>query len=304
MGINRRVKTMSKKPKIITILGPTAAGKTSLSIKLAKEFNGEVVSADSRQVYKGMDLGTGKVTKEEAQGVPHHLIDVIEPQEDFNVVKFQELAYEAIDEILEKNKLPFFVGGSSFYLYSIIDGYVFPGVPPKPDLRKKLQGKPVDEVYEKLKELDPNRAEELEKNNKRRVIRSIEIAQELGEVPDLENKPRYDCLLLGVKHSRERLKELIAERLEKRFEKGMVQEVKDLHEQGVSWEQLEEFGLEYRWIARYLQDKVDKEEMKDSLQTDIEQFAKRQMTWFKKDDRINWVDNKEEAEKLTENFLN
>lgn len=303
MGFNRRIKTMSKKPKVITILGPTAAGKTSLSIKLAKKFNGEVVSADSRQVYKGMDLGTGKITEEEAQGIPHHLIDVVKPQEDFNVVKFQELAYEAIDKILEKDKLPFFVGGSSFYLYSVVDGYVFPKVAPKPKLREKLQEKPVDEVYEKLKELDPERAEELEKNNKRRVIRSIEIAQELGKVPDLENKPRYDCLLLGIKHSRERLKELIAERLEERFEKGMIQEVKDLHEQGVSWEQLEEFGLEYRWIARFLQDKINKEEMKDSLQTDIEQFAKRQMTWFKKDDRIHWVQGEQEAEKLIKDFI-
>ncbi|MEF8847244.1 MAG: tRNA (adenosine(37)-N6)-dimethylallyltransferase MiaA [Candidatus Paceibacterota bacterium] len=295
---------MNKKPKIIVILGPTAAGKTSLSIKLAKELNGEVVSADSRQVYKDMDLGTGKVTEEEAQGIPHHLIDVVEPEEDFNVVQFQELAYDAIDKILNKNKLPFLVGGSPFYLYSIIDGYVFPGVAPKPELREKLQEKPADELYEKLKKLDPERAEELEKNNKRRVIRSIEIAQELGEVPDLENNPRYNCLLLGIKHSREVLKKRIAKRLEKRFDKCMIQEVKDLHKQGVSWEQLEEFGLEYRWIARFLQDKVTKEEMKESLQKDIEQFAKRQMTWFKKDDRIHWVENKQEAEELAKNFLN
>ena len=294
---------MNNKPKLIAITGPTAAGKTSLSIKLAKKFNGEVVSADSRQVYKDMDLGTGKVTPEEAQGVPHHLIDVVEPQEDFNVVHFQELAYEAIDEILNKNKLPLFVGGSPFYLYSVVDGYVFPGVEPKPELRERLQEKPAEEVYRKLKKLDPERAEELEKNNKRRVIRSIEIARELGEVPDLENKPRYDCLLLGIKHSREKLKERIAERLEKRFNKGMIEEVKNLHEQGVSWEQLEEFGLEYRWIARFLQDKIDKGEMKESLQKDIEHFSKNQMTWFKKDDRIHWVEDKKEAEKIIKDFL-
>jgi len=291
------------KPKLIGITGPTAAGKTSLSIKLAKQFNGEVVSADSRQVYKQMDLGTGKVTEEEARGIPHHLIDVVDPQEEFNVVQFQELAYKAIDEILDKNKLPFLVGGSPFYFYSIVDGYVFPGVAPKPDLREKLQEKSAETLYKKLKELDPERAEELEKNNKRRVIRSIEIAQELGEVPDLENKPRYDCLLLGVKHSREKLKERIAERLEKRFDEGMIEEVKELHEEGVSWQQLDDFGLEYRWIARYLQNEVNKEEMKESLQKDIEQFSKRQMTWFKKDDRIHWVNDSKEAKKLITKFI-
>jgi len=291
------------KPKLIVILGPTAAGKTNLSIKLAKEFDGEVVSADSRQVYKKMDLGTGKVTDEEAQGIPHHLIDVVDPKEDFNVVQFQELAYEAIDKITDRDKLPFLVGGSAFYLYSIVDGYVFPGVPPKPDLREKLQEKSADELYQKLKKLDSDRAEELEKNNKRRVIRSIEIAKELGEVPDLENKPRYNCLLLGIKHPQEQLKKRIAERLEKRFEKGMIKEVKDLHEEGVSWQKLDNFGLEYRWIVRYLQGEIDKEEMKESLQKDIEHFAKRQMTWFKKDDRIHWVNNKEEAEKIIQDFL-
>ncbi len=295
---------MSDKPKIITILGPTAAGKTDLSIRLAKEFNGEIVSADSRQVYKEMDIGTGKVTPEETQGIPHYLIDVVEPQEKFNVVQFQELAYEAIDKILKKDKLPFLVGGSPFYLYSIVDGYVFPGVEPKPELRDKLQEKSADKLFKQLKKLDPDRAQEIEKNNKRRVIRSIEIAKELGEVPDLENKPRYDCLLLGIKHSREELKQRIAERLETRFDKGMIQEVKELHQKRVSWEKLEDFGLEYRWIARFLQDKITKEEMKESLQKDIEHFAKRQMTWFKKDDRIHWIKNKEQAETLIKEFLN
>ncbi|KXB08837.1 hypothetical protein AKJ56_00025 [candidate division MSBL1 archaeon SCGC-AAA382N08] len=293
---------MSGKPKLIVILGPTAAGKTSLSIELAQKFEGEVVSADSRQVYRGMDLGTGKVTEQEAQGIPHHLIDVVEPQQNFNVVQFQELVYHAIDNILDRSKQPLLVGGSPFYLYSIIDGYVFPGVEPQPELREKLQQKPSSELYQQLEGLDPDRAQQLHQNNKRRIIRSIEIARELGKVPDLKNKPRYNCLLLGVKHSREKLKQSIAERLETRFDRGLIEEVKQLHRE-ISWKRLEDFGLEYRWIARYLQDEISKEEMKESLQKDIEHFAKRQMTWFKKDDRIHWVNNERKAEHLIEEFL-
>lgn len=289
--------------KLVVILGPTATGKTSLSIKLAKRFNGEVVSADSRQVYKKMDLGTGKITEEEKQGIPHYLLDVVSPKEKFNVAQYQELAFEAIDDIQKRNKLPFLVGGSPFYIYSAVEGWQFPGVKPKPKLRSKLEEKSTKTLFKVLKKMDPDRAEEIDENNKRRIIRSIEIAEELGEVPDLKKNPRYDCLLLGLKEPREELRKLISERLDKRFKEGMVEEVKNLHEDGVSWGRLENFGLEYRWIARYLQNKISKEEMKESLQKDIEHFAKRQMTWFKKDDRIHWINNKEEAGNLIEQFL-
>jgi len=290
--------------KLIVILGPTSAGKTSLSIKLAEKFNGEVVSADSRQVYKGMNLGTGKVTEEEMNGIPHHLLNVVSPKEEFNVVQYQELAFKAIEGIQERDKLPFLVGGSPFYIYAVVEGWKFPGVPPKPKLREKLEKKSKESLFKILKKMDPERAREIDKNNKRRIIRSIEIAEELGEVPDLKKEPRYDSLLLGIKTEREKLEKLISERLERRFNKGMIQEVKKLHENGVTWEKLEEFGLEYRWIARFLQKKIPKKEMKQSLRKDIEHFAKRQMTWFKKDDRIHWIEDQNNAEQIIRDFLN
>jgi len=298
-------KNKSKKPKIIVILGPTAAGKSSLGIELAKDYNGEIVSADSRQVYKKMDLGTGKVTIEEQKIVPHFLLDVASPKDRFDVVEFQKLATKRLHEIDDRAHLPFLVGGSPFYIYSIVEGWQFPPVKPKPKLRKKLRKKTAAELFEMLEKLDPEQAAEEDPHNKRRLIRKIEIAKELGSVPDLKNDPQFDSLLIGLKFSREDLSERIAERLEKRFKEGMIEEVKNLHDQdGVSWEKLEKFGLEYRWIARYLQEKISKEEMKERLQKDIEHFSKRQMTWFKKDDRIHWVNSKNEASKLLEKFIN
>jgi len=298
-------KNKSKNPKIIVILGPTAAGKSSLGIELAKDYNGEIVSADSRQVYKKMDLGTGKVTPAEQETIPHFLLDVASPKDRFDVVEFQKLATKRLHEIHDRDHLPFLVGGSPFYIYSIVEGWQFPPVKPKPKLRQKLRKKTAAELFEMLEKLDPDQAAEEDPHNKRRLIRKIEIAKELGSVPDLKNDPQFESLLIGLKFSREKLSERIAERLEKRFTEGMIDEVKNLHDQeGVSWEKLEKFGLEYRWIARYLQDKIDKEKMKERLQKDIEHFSKRQMTWFKKDDRIHWINSKEEAAKLLEKFVN
>lgn len=293
----------SKKPKLIVILGPTAVGKSELGVKLAKRFNGEIVSADSRQVYKGMDIGTGKVTKKEMQGVPHYLLDVASPKRRFTVAQYQKLAFKAIDKILKKGKLPFLVGGSPFYIYSVVDGYVFPKIPPNRKLREKLERKSEKELFEILKKLDPERAETIDKKNKRRLIRAIEIAKKLGKVPPLKKNPRYDCLLLGIKKPKEVLTKLIKKRLEKRLKRGMIAEVKRLRKEGVSFKRLEEFGLEYQWIAWFLQGKIEKKEMIEGLQKDIEKFAKRQMVWFKRDKRIHWIKNQREAEKLIKEFL-
>lgn len=296
---------MINKPKLIAIVGPTAVGKSSLGIKLAKQFDGEIVSADSRQVYKKMNLGTGKVTLEEQKEVPHFLLNVVSPKEQFNVVKFQKLAVQRMQEIIQRNKIPFFVGGSPYHIYSVVEGWQFPPVKPKPELREKLRQKSASELYKMLQELDPEQAEEEDPHNKRRLIRKIEIAKELGHVPDLKKKPLFNSLLIGLKMPRKKIKERIKERLEKRFNKGMIEEVKNLHEkEGVSWKRLEDFGLEYRWIARYLQDKIKKQKMKEKLQKDIEHFARRQMTWFKKDDRIHWAKSDQQAKQLVENFIN
>lgn len=289
--------------KLIVILGPTASGKTGLSVKLAKKFSGEVVSADSRQVFRSMNLGTGKVTKKEKQGIKHHLIDVASPKTNYSVAKYQQQAYLAIDEIIEKGKIPFLVGGSPFYLYAVIDGLSFPKMKADEKLRKKLESKTPEQLLKMLQKIAPQRAKNIEVKNKRRLVRAVEIANNFGYMPELEKKPKYDCLILGVKKSREELRNLIHSRLLKRMGAGMAKEVEKLHQAGVSWKRLDDFGLEYRWIAKYLQGKINKREMLVKLETDINRFSKHQMTWFQKDQRIIWISKEKEAKGLIDNFL-
>ena len=302
--------------KLVVIVGPNASGKSDLAVKLAKKFNGEVVSADSRQVYKGMDIGTGKVPRDKLkikneklkiylhQGIPHHLLDVASPKRRFSVAQYQKKAIEAIRKIQKKGKLPILCGGTGFYVQAVVDGLVFPKVKPDWKLRKKLEQKSAKGLYEYLKKLDPERAKTIEKDNKRRLIRAIEIVLKTGKpVPKLKKQKLFDVLMIGIKRDKKELKERIRKRLLKRLKQGMIEEVKKLKESGLSWKRLEEFGLEYRWIARYLQGKIDYQEMIKKLQKDIEDFAKRQMTWFKRDRRIYWIKNFREARKLVEEFI-
>ncbi len=290
--------------KLIVILGPTASGKTDLSIKLAKKFNGEIVSADSRQVYKGLDIGSGKITKSQMQSVPHHLLDVASPKRKFTVAQYQKLATKIIKNIQKRNKIPFLVGGTGFYIQSIVDGIVIPEVKPDWKLRKILGKKNITELYKMLKKLDPKRAESIDKQNPRRLIRAIEIILKTKKpIQKLKTNSQFDVLQIGIKKSPEKLKKLIHERLLKRI-KGIVTEVKKLNRNGLSWKRLEEFGLEYRFVAQYLQEKPTYQKMADILEKEIWHFAKRQMTWFKRDGRIKWVNNYKEAGKLTKDFLN
>ena len=295
------------KQKIIVILGPTASGKTDLSLKLAKKFNGEIISADSRQVYKEMDIGTGKITKKEMKDIPHYLLDVASPKRKFSVAQYQKLALKAINEISKKRKIPFLVGGSPFYIYSVVQGWIFPKLRPDWELRKKLDKKSCQELFDILKKKDPRRAKKIEKKNKRRLIRAIEIIEKLGKVPLLRKNIQFEYLLIGIKKPKEELENLIRKRLLKRFKQGMINEIKRLRKNNVSWKRLENFGLEYRWIARYLQNKINYQEMVEKLQKDSEHFAKRQMTWFKKDKRIKWIpltqDSYKWSEKLIKEFL-
>jgi tRNA dimethylallyltransferase len=290
--------------KLIVILGPTASGKTSLSIKLAKRFNGAVISADSRQVYKGMDLGAGKVTKKEMAGIPHYLLDVVSPKQRFSAAQYQKMAFRAIDKVIKKGQTPFLVGGSAFYIYSVVEGWQFPSLKANLKLRQRLAKKPVNQLLAILKKLDQKRAKNIDVSNSRRLIRAIEIAKAFGKVPKLQKVPRYNCLLLGVKKDQQQLVKLIRLRLLERLKQGMAAEVKKLRAAGLSWKKLDDFGLEYRWLARYLRGKVTKGQMIECLQKDIEHFAKRQMTWFKKDSRIEWVTTKTQAAKLIKKFIN
>jgi len=297
--------TLPKKHnKLLVIVGPNASGKSDLAVKLAKKFNGEVVSADSRQVYKGMDIGTGKITKEEMQGIPHHLLDVASPKRRFSVAQFQKKAIETIKKIQKKRKLPILCGGTGFYIQSVVDGIVIPKVKPDWALRKKLEKKTCEQLYQQLKKLDPQRAKTIDKKNKRRLIRAIEIVLKTKKrIPPLKKKVMFDALIIGIKRDKEELKKRIRKRLLKRLKEGMIEEVKSLHKSGVSWKRLEELGLEYRYIAFYLQGKLNYKEMVTQLQKAIENYAKRQMTWFKKDKRILWVTTYKEAEKLVKKFL-
>ena len=276
--------------KLIVITGTTASGKSDITVEIAKKYGGEIVSADSRQVFKGLDLGTGKITKEEMQGVPHYLLDVAEPGEYFSLADFQRLAYEAIDDINSRNKQAFLCGGTGLYINAVVDGYCLQEARPDPKLRKKVEETPIEELIALLKEKDPDALIRVDLKNKRRVERAAEKVL-LGRVGELPKVKRYDSLVIGVTWPRDILYERIGIRLDKRLEMGMIDEVKALRDNGVSDEFLYKLGLEYRYILMYLRGEFsDFDSFKDKLFMEIRHLAKEQMTWFRKRDDIQWID--------------
>ncbi len=323
--------------KIIVIVGTTASGKTRLAVRLAYKFNGEIVSADSRQVYKGMDVGTGKdlkdyrlkipnskfqipnkfqnpkskIKKYKIVKIPYHLIDVVSPKTEFSLAKYQKLAYKAMDDILSRGKLPIIAGGTGLYVQAIVDGYKLSGAKPDKKLRAKLEKMPVKRLFLMLKKLDAKKAKSLnesDRSNKRRLIRYIEIHKSgptaFKAVGPLKPLKPYNALIIGLTLPKEVLRKRIYERLVERLEKeDMIGEVERLRRRGVSWKRLEGFGLEYKYVSLYLRNKLAYDEMVEKLNIAIRQFAKRQMTWFKRDKRINWVKSEKEAEKLVNEFL-
>jgi tRNA dimethylallyltransferase len=293
--------------KLIVILGPTSSGKSSLAISLARKFNGEIISADSRQVYKNMDIGTGKVTKAEQKLVPHHLLDMVSPKKQFTVAEFKPLAQKAIDQIRKKNKLPFLVGGTPFYIYAVIDNLQIPEVAPNLKLRKQLEKKSLGQLFAILKKLDPVRSQNIDAKNPRRLIRAIEIIKTTGQSVPVLSFPRTressEVLILGIQKDQNELYKLIDKRLEARLEQGMILEIKKLLKQKISHKRLQEMGLEYRFVSLYLQGHLTYEKMIEQLKNAIHKFSKRQMTWFKTDSRIKWVKNQKEAERLIKNYL-
>ncbi len=283
---------MTIKPKIIVILGPTSSGKSDVAVSVAKKFNGEIISADSRQVYKGMDLGTGKITKKEMLGIPHHLLDVANPKTIFSVEKYKKLAEKKIDGILKKNKTPIICGGTGFYIDSIVKNILLPQVKPNKKLRKELENKSAEQLFKILQKLSPSRAQNIDSKNKVRLIRAIEIAKALGNVPEVKELPsKYEFILIGIDLPDEILKERIKTRLQKRLKAGMLKEVQNLNKDGVSWKRLESFGLEYRNCALFLQNKINKEQMIQNIEKESFQYVKRQRTWFKRNKEINWFKN-------------
>lgn len=296
--------TTNKEKRLIVIVGPTASGKSDLAVAVAKQFNGEVVSADSRQVYRGLDIGSGKITKREMCGVPHHLLDVASPKRVFTVAQYQKLAIKSIEQIWQRDKVAILAGGTGFYIQAVIDGLILPSVPPNQELRKKLNAKSPAELFKQLKQLDPTRAKNIDRHNPRRLIRAIEIAQALGRVPNLQVRPLdAKILMIGLKPNLADLKKRINTRLTKRLKQGMLAEVKKLRANGLSWRGLEDFGLEYRYLAQHLQGKITKLAMMEKLESEIYHYAKRQLTWFKRDKRIIWSTNKNKILNLCRQFL-
>lgn len=288
------------KQKILVILGPTAVGKSDLAVELAKQYDGEVISADSRQVYKGLDIGTGKITKKEMRGVPHHLLDVISPKKVFSVELWKKQTEVAIKDIISRGKLPIICGGTGFYIQSIVDNITLPDVPADPTLRKKLALKSVEELFKILKKLDPKRAKNIDSKNPVRLIRAIEIAQALGSVPKAKKaKSEYDFIQIGLTLPAPILHERIHARMLSRMKKGMIAEAEKLHTGGLSYKRMEALGLEYRYLALYLQKKLPKKEMLERLEIEIRQYARRQMQWFKRDARIKWFEPRDTKELCT-----
>ena len=317
--------------EIIVVVGPTASGKSDYAIRLAHERGGEIISADSRQVYRGMDVGTGKIPRDAeptthnlqpttgprqteipsdklsvvsgtlyvSSGIRHHLLDVASPKRSYNVTHFLRDAKAAIADIRKRGKVPIICGGTNFWIEALVFGTEFPEVKPNAELRKKLEKMKTEKLFQMLEAEDPERAASIDPHNKIRLIRALEIIQALGKVPIISEKSKVESRKLqeyrfiGIEISREQLRENIEIRLEKRLKQGMIEEVESLRKSGISWKRLEAFGLEYRWIARFLQGKITKEEMREKLATDIYHYAKRQMTFLRRMERrginIEWI---------------
>ncbi len=285
---------MEKKPQLVVVTGPTASGKSSLGIALARQFKGEIVSADSRQVYRGLDLGTAKVTPEERVLVPHHLLDVAESDEIYSVARFQHDAIEAINGILARKHQPFLVGGSPHYIQAVVDNLAIPAIPPQPELRARLEKRSLTELLVQLEKLDPQTAATIDKHNSRRLIRALEVCLVTGQ-PFSEQRrmgePLYDCLQIAINWPRTELYTRIDQRVDERIEQGMVQEVQRLLNEGLSSERLEAFGLEYRFINRWLHGEFASEaQMVERLKFAIHDFTRRQLSWLRKESRLIWLD--------------
>lgn len=274
------------KTKVVVITGPTAVGKSDFAVEYAIKNNGEIISADSRQIYIGLDIGTGKITHEEMRGIPHHLLDIVSPTEKFNVEKYKVLAQQAISEISSRGKLPIICGGTGFYIDAVVKNISYPHVPHDEKLQEEMEGKEVTELFEILKKLDPVYAQGLnksEQNNTHRLVRAIEIAKALGKIPKVEKlESPYDAEYIVLDLPKEELRDRINKRLIKRLENGMVEEIENLHKNGLSWERMEELGLEYRYISRFLRGLITKEEMIEQLKNKIWHYAKSQIAWFKR----------------------
>lgn len=326
--------------KIIIVAGPTASGKSDLGIRLAQKYNGEIISADSRQVYKGMDIGTGKVLRDKtlpsvkskiknqkskfkepgfySYGIKHYLINAVSPKKIFTASDFKKLGDSAIKNIIANNKMPIVVGGTGFYIDVLLGKIDLANVPPDKKLRSKLEKLDTDKLFKRLQKLDPKRAQDIDFHNRRRLIRAIEIGvvKDSDALKSTVHATKYTILWLGINPDKKILSKKIEKRLDQRLDDGMIKEVINLRKNGLSWKRMDNMGLEYRWISRWLRkNQISKikyqnnfsifkksEEYKDLLQ-DIIRYSKRQMTWFKRNEEIHWIKNLREADVLAKKFI-
>lgn len=305
----------TKLPKLIVVLGPTAVGKSDMAVSIAlalkaryKHTRGaEIISADSRQIYTGLNIGAGKITKKEMLGVPHHCLDILSPKRKkmFSVAEFQNHAFKAIDETIARGAVPILCGGTGFYIDAIVDGIVLPEVKTDIELRKKLETYSTEKLVKTLAKLDADRLAEIDQQNRVRLIRSIEIAKALGKVPKLVKQIRYETLLIGLDIPKDDLMNKVHARAIKRLKQGMVAEAKNLHEDGVSWKRMQRLGLEYGLLAELLQNKLTREQFIERLRIETWQYAKRQRTWFYKKEGVKWFEPKdtEKIVNVCERFL-
>ena len=290
------------KPKVIVICGPTASGKTALSIELAKKINGEIISSDSMQIYKAMDIGTAKPSKEEMQDIPHHLLDFVEPNQRYSVAEFKKDAEKAIEEILAKGKTPIVVGGTGLYVDSLIYGIEYQDIELDEKYRQELENRVEKEglakLYEEAKQIDPQAIEKISSNDKKRILRILEIYKSTGktktqqEIESRKNGVKYDYKVFAINWERELLYERINKRVDIMIKQGLIQEVEQL------LQKYDEFptamqGLGYKEVVEYLQGKTTYEEMIEKIKMETRRYAKRQITWFKKNKQTIWIGHKD-----------
>ena len=301
------VKAMeSSKYNMITVLGATAGGKTSLAAQIAREFDGEIISADSRQVYRGMDIGTGKDLKDyvvNGKQIPYHLIDIVDAGYKYNVFEYQKDFLNVYNEIINRNKLPVLCGGTGMYIDAVLKGYKLINVPHNENLKQELEKKTDSELIDILKQ-NKNLHNRSDTSNRKRLIRAVEIALYYTEHEDIDfSFPNIKSLNLQIVFDRNSRRRRISQRLKERLQNGMIEEVERLLNSGISADILKYYGLEYKFITEYILGELTYDIMFEKLETSIHQFSKRQMTWFKKDQRIKWLENYENIEKAVEKFL-
>lgn len=303
---------MKTKPKVIVICGPTASGKTGLSVKVAQAMNGEIVSCDSMQIYKDMNIGTAKVTKEEMQGIPHYLIDFVSPDKRYSVADFQKDAENAINKIIEKGKTPIVVGGTGLYVDTLVYHIQYPKIETDLEYRKQLeeiiQKQGLEVAYQKAKEIDPQATEKISSNDQKRIMRILEIYHQTKktktqlEVESRREEPPYEYLIYAIDMDREKLYDRINQRVDIMIQQGLIEEVQELLNKYKDFPTAMQ-GLGYKEVVSYLKGDTTKEEMIETLKQETRRYAKRQLTWFRKNKEIKWIDGLQPAEENIQRIL-